>query len=177
MLHRRPRPVLVSGTWDLIGLLFAASGFLLFTGPGILAALAERSRGLWSGGGAAAGGEGVQRTGLILSAAYFLGVLAGVIALFHARRRTTAVYNVEPEALDEALAAACRNLGLSPTRSGNLYVFGVTPVGAGSEEVAAPASEAIQAPHRLTGLALPAGKRASAAEPAPLNDLVGQSAI
>jgi len=171
VLHRRERPLLVSGTWDLIGLLFAASGFLLLTGPAVLSALAARSRGLWGEG--AAGGVAAQRFGLVVSVLYYLGVVGGAALLFQSRRRTTAVYNVEVPALEDALATACRNLGLRPTRSGTLYVFGVAPVGAAAPRGAA---GAIQAPHHLYGLASAAVPEA-AAPPAPFNDLVGQTAI
>ena len=41
LLNRRPRPVMVSGTWDFAGVLFAVSGFLLLGGPVMLTSLSE----------------------------------------------------------------------------------------------------------------------------------------
>src|SRR5437016_2779703 len=46
-INRQPRPVVVSGTWDFIGVLFAGSGFLLFGGPAILTSLGESWRMFW----------------------------------------------------------------------------------------------------------------------------------
>src|SRR4051794_26698381 len=43
MLNRRLQPALVSGSWDLVGLLFAASGFLLIDGPALLAVFYHRN--------------------------------------------------------------------------------------------------------------------------------------
>jgi hypothetical protein len=178
-LHRRPRPVLLSGTWDLIGLLFAASGFLLFTGPGLLAALAERGHGLWSdGSGAAADGMAVRRVGLFLSISYFVAVVVGVVVMFQSRRRSTEVYNIDPEALDTALTTVCRNLGLQPTRSGGLYVFGVTPVGTEPAAVSAPASEGIRPDLRPTDVTPSPGlKDQPQADVQPIRDLVGLTAV
>jgi len=46
-INRQSRPVVVSGTLDFIGVLFAASGFLLFGGPAILTGLNENWRSFW----------------------------------------------------------------------------------------------------------------------------------
>src|SRR6516225_1457399 len=46
-INRRRHPVMVSGVTDFIGILFAASGFLLFGGPGILTGLGEEWRMFW----------------------------------------------------------------------------------------------------------------------------------
>jgi hypothetical protein len=175
-LHRRPRPVLISGTWDLIGLLFAASGFLLFTGPALLNALAERSAGLWSDG--SADSAPVQRFALLLSILYFIGVLLGAALMFQSRRRATEIYNIDSETLETSLTVVCRNLGLQPTRSGSLYVFGVTPIGAETVP-AAPTSEAIRMERPSSeGIAPTAAEKEGVqADVAPVNDLVGLTAV
>src|SRR5215210_6898917 len=46
-LNRQPRPVFLSGTLDFVGILFAASGFLLFGGPAVLTSLNESWRQFW----------------------------------------------------------------------------------------------------------------------------------
>src|SRR4051794_4945035 len=52
-VNSRARPLMVSGVLDFIGVLFAASGFLLFGGPAILTGLNERWRTFWLLGDAA----------------------------------------------------------------------------------------------------------------------------
>ena len=47
VINRRRRPLLVSGVWDGVGLLFGVSGFLLFAGPAIFSSLSERWRMTW----------------------------------------------------------------------------------------------------------------------------------
>jgi hypothetical protein len=175
-LNRRPHPLLVSGVWDFIGLLFAASGFLLVGGPGILSSLNERWRMYWLLGqqpGPGGGGGGWQFW-VFLSALYFGLVVAGSAFLLWRRRHLTAVYNVDPAVAEDVLAEVCQGLGVRPVRSGNLFLFGIV-VGR-----APPARfgvrEGIQAPHYLPvgGEALPAPAPAA---PAPGSDLLGQAAI
>ncbi len=46
-LNRSPRAVILSGVWDVVGVLGALSGFLLFGGPAILSGLYEQWRISW----------------------------------------------------------------------------------------------------------------------------------
>ena len=64
-LNRRPHPVLVPGTWDFAGVLFAASGFLLVVGPAVISSGSEGWRMFWLFGaraGLPAVDEGAART-------------------------------------------------------------------------------------------------------------------
>jgi hypothetical protein len=168
-INRRRGPVLVSGTWDMIGLLFAASGFLLVTGPALLSSGYERWRLFWLLGpqGAAAPDDGGQRLWLYLAGVYFLAVLAVAAHLLWRARASTSVYNVEPADLETALAVACDRLGLAPVRSGNLLVFGAAPAtadeAAAAQGAQASATGTLAAPLRQAG--------------APVSDLSGQSAV
>jgi hypothetical protein len=128
-LNRRRHPLLVSGVWDCVGLLFAASGFLLFGGPAILSGLNERWRMFWlfgRPGVSARSPDGGWQFWVFLSVLYFVGVVAGCAAMLWRRRRTTAVYNAESWVVERALSQACEHLGLSPVRSGNVYLFGIS---------------------------------------------------
>jgi hypothetical protein len=176
-INRRRRPLLVGGVWDFIGLLFAASGFLLFGGPAVLSSLSERWRRRWllgqAGGDA---GEGLYEFWVFLSALYFLAVVAGAAWLLWRQRHLTAVYNVSGDLLEEALGRACDRLGLNPVRSGNLFLFGPSfeaTVGRWRT------TEAIQAPHHrpvavrpLAEEELAPAKGGTAAE-----HLLGQTAV
>ncbi len=175
-INRQPRPVLVSGTWDFIGILFAASGFLLFGGPAVLSGLSEGWRMFWLLGESGAVRDSLAGQWIFwitLSALYFVLVVAGSGYALYRQRHLTSIYNVEPSLVAGALEEVCARLGLEPIRSGNLFVFGL------ALERHAPASpEGIQAPHALPYLAagpVAAGK----AEPAggPGEALVGQSAV
>ena len=125
-VNRRPRPVVVAGTWDFVGVLFAVSGFLLFGGPAVLSSLSERWRTVWLLGETSplpAGLDRYREVWLLVAAAYFLLVVVGSAVVLAGRRRLTCVYNVDPADVEATLDDACRRLGLTPLRSGSLYLF------------------------------------------------------
>ncbi len=129
-LNRRRHPVMVSGVTDFIGVLFAASGFLLFGGPGILSSLNERWRLFWLLGERPGGaGEGAWQFWVFLSVLYFLVIVAVAVLVFRTQRHLTAVYNADPGLVRRCLVQVCEQMGLDPARSGNLIVFGVEPAG------------------------------------------------
>jgi hypothetical protein len=179
-INRRRRPLLVPGTWDFLGLLFAASGFLLFGGPALLSSAHERWRLSWRfghGWSAAIGPDATWAVWYGLFALYFVAVVAAAARLLARRRRQTSIYNVAPAAVPLALAEVCEQLGLDPVRSGNLFLFGLTL------EEPAGRRAGTQAPPHLplpAGLALPHGRTATAGPPgAPLGEaeLLGPSTI
>jgi hypothetical protein len=129
MVNRREQPLMMPGTWDLVGLLFAASGFLLVIGPGLLEFLYDQ----------ATIGElpvvGRTRTGEVLwkilshhwalLLGYFGVVVAGVLLLLWVRRHKTIVYNVDPAVLEDLLTRSLARLGVPWARQGNrLYLGG-----------------------------------------------------
>jgi hypothetical protein len=124
-LNRRRHPVLVRGVWDFIGILFAASGFLLFGGPAIFSSRSEGWRTFWM-----LGQGGVDELGggpefwVFVSALYFFVVVAAAAFFLWRQRPLTSVYNVEPGMVEQALAETCEGRGLNPVRSGNLFLFG-----------------------------------------------------
>jgi hypothetical protein len=149
IVNRRSHPVVVPGTWDFVGILFAASGFLLVVGPAVITSASERWRVFWLLGTQGAGtppiGDDAAQTWGLLAVLYFLAVVIGAAYLLRARRGLTAVYNVEADAFENALAQSFGTLGLKPLRSGNMFVFNSS----GNEAEPADAM----------GAALPAGKR------------------
>jgi hypothetical protein len=128
MLNRRWHPTLVSGPWDFAGVLFALSGFLLVGGPCLLTGLNKQWRNLWI--------TGQLRDVTIRPAdwwtfwvglwvAYFVLVVGGAAYLLWRRRRITAIYNIDPQQLDEALSQVVARLGLLTTRIANrLFING-----------------------------------------------------
>src|SRR5207245_1763098 len=47
LVNRRRHPLMISGSWDFAGVLFALSGFLLIGGPLVLEGLNRTGRSLW----------------------------------------------------------------------------------------------------------------------------------
>ncbi len=131
-VNRRHYPLMISGVWDFIGLLFAVSGFLLFGGPALLASVNERVRGYY------------VPIVVVGSSVYFLLVVAGVGYLLWRQRGLTSIYNVEPGVLQRCLLQVFERLHLSPVRSGNLYLFGLPGEATPSAETA---HEIIRGPH------------------------------
>jgi hypothetical protein len=120
LLNRRPGPVVVSGIWDFLGVLFGLSGFLLAGGPAILSNINGSWRGFFSAGAAPAGdGQRLLMTALLVL--YFVLLGAGVLVLLWRRRGTTAVYNVETGRFEDVFGQVLDSLGLSWTRAGNRF--------------------------------------------------------
>jgi hypothetical protein len=122
LMNRRDRPMVLSGVWDFVGVLWAASGLLLFVCPGALAALHERWQLHFLVGGSRAVealGEEGQLLWTFISALYFTVVVSGAAWLLFRRRQMTSIYNIEPPVFDTLLAGVLDRLGCSWARAGN----------------------------------------------------------
>jgi hypothetical protein len=129
-INRRRHPLLVSGVWDGIGLIFGVSGFLLLAGPAILSALSERWRLFWllgRGEVSLASGEGASQLWIFLSILYFVLVVGGVAYYFWRQRQLTAIFNTDLDQVERALTDICEQLGINPVRSGGMFLFGLSP--------------------------------------------------
>lgn len=129
-INRRRHPLMVSGVWDFVGILFAASGFLLFGGPAILSILSTLSERWhwfwWLGKNPASGSEGLAlQAWMYLAIFYFVLIVLGSAMLLWRQRQLTAIYNVDPAQLEKSLEQVLDEMGLQPVRSGSLYLFGV----------------------------------------------------
>jgi hypothetical protein len=137
LINRRRHPLVISGVWDGIGLVFGASGFLLFAGPAVLSAVSERWRWFWlfgKGNAALPGPDGAWPFWIFLSILYFVLIVGGAAFYFRRQRCLTAVYNADVVQVEQALAEVCDRLGLHPARSGGLFVFGPSLGGEPSED-------------------------------------------
>ncbi len=110
LINRRPQPVLVRGTWDCAGLVFAGSGFLLVAAPAVLKDLydkilrnvplteqkfVEALANIW-----------LQWWGITLG--YYLVLVAGIAFLLWTRRHKTIIYNVDVDKLQALLVRTLR---------------------------------------------------------------------
>jgi hypothetical protein len=126
-LNRRPHPVVVSGTWDFAGILFALSGFLLLGGPFIMATINQDWRDFWvstplrSFEGLSGGWYYLR---LLIWGLYFLTVAAGSILLLRWRSKVTSIYNVSAEAFNQSLAESLDRLQFPWRRSRNRVYIG-----------------------------------------------------
>ena len=111
-INRRPRPVIVSGSWDSVGLLFAASGFLVVTIPILLTEFYRRSANeiandriitLWLGH-------------WILWLVYYSLLVTGGGLMIRWRGQKTMIYNVDLELFPKALEQAAALVGLEAKR-------------------------------------------------------------
>ncbi len=129
LINRRRRPLLVSGVWDGVGLVFGASGFLLFAGPAIFSSLRERWRAYWlfgQGGAPVAGPDGAWQFWIFLSILYFALIVGGTAVYLWRQRQLTFIYNVEAAQIERIVTQICAELGLNPVRSGGMFLFGLS---------------------------------------------------
>jgi hypothetical protein len=119
-VNRSRRPVIVPGTWDFLGLLFALSGFLLFTMPVLINACIGGFIDYLPG----AGNPGVAREWVAaIRMTYFGSMALGAILMLAIRRHKTAIFNVDTERFNYRLGQALAELGLdSIKRSGRLII-------------------------------------------------------
>jgi hypothetical protein len=135
-VNRRPRPVVVAGTWDFLGVVLALSGFLVVGGPAALSNLTTAVHALPQATdepAALAPRQVLLGTLLVL---YFVVLVVGVAAVLRQRRGVTAVYNVNPAVFDEVFGQVLDQLGYGWTRAGNRYYLrSAEPVSSGERTV------------------------------------------
>jgi hypothetical protein len=121
MLNRRPLPVMVRGVWDCVGLIFAASGFLLIVAPTLINMLYAKTL----GNQPLDPGEfyAIWLEYWILTLLYYVVVSVGIVVLLWSRSTKTVIYNVDADRFDAMLEQALAHLGLEATRSGNQLVL------------------------------------------------------
>ncbi len=153
-LNRSRHPVMVSGVWDFVGVLFAASGIIYLGGTAILNSLYEHWRVPWLLGQTRFLPEFAQDWNFwtVLWFVYFAVIVAGSALVLRRRRRQTSIYNVEPAIFEEVLVQVFERLGLEVIRSGPRRILvrvreGLTESGGGGvmvdSETAPPSSQAI----------------------------------
>jgi hypothetical protein len=132
-INRRPHPVLVSGTWDCIGLLFGVSGFFLGVIPGLAGLLYSNA---------------LREPPFLVVLAYFFLVAFGAVLAVWQRGKATVIYNINPEDWEKVFAAVLARFDMEQTRSGKHISLG----GSGIDDAHHQDNEtAIQAkPHLLT---------------------------
>jgi hypothetical protein len=139
-INRRSSPLLVSGVWDTLGLLFAASGFLLASVPMFLNELYLRTLDELPAEPIA---DTYFRHSLIWVAYYTL-LLIGSAVLLWRRRHTTMIYNVDSEVLHHQLDSTLASLGLGiRERQHRIVIVPAPPL---QHETAIAEGEPIQAP-------------------------------
>jgi hypothetical protein len=131
MVNRCPGPVVVSGVWDFVGVLAAASGFLLLGGPAVLTGFNENWRPLFllaDPNAVKEVGPDALAFGVALSAGYLLVVIAGSAFILWTRRYVTVVYNVEPDVFHDRLRTVLANLKLPWAVQGRRFLLGAAAV-------------------------------------------------
>jgi hypothetical protein len=132
-INRRPHPVMVSGIWDTVGLLFAASGALLAGGPGIIAILFDKLVGR-SPFTDEPGSVGESIGKLLLEwlgvwILYYILVAGGAVFLLWIRRHKTVIYNIGPKQWELIFDNVLSRLGLEQSRAGkNIYLGNIGPL-------------------------------------------------
>jgi hypothetical protein len=131
-INRSPHPIMISGRWDFVGVLFASSGILLVGGPAILTGLYDQWRLAWILGQV----RFLHEVGdswyfwLAIWGVYFVVVIAWAAHYLYHRGNLTSVYNVDPPVLLEVLKHVLENQGIETLANhGNRLV--ISPRGIG----------------------------------------------
>jgi hypothetical protein len=131
-INRRGKPLIVSGIWDAIGLLFAVSGFFLATIPMLLAEFYARTA-------AADNSDNFLNVWLqhwILWLVYFLFLLSGSALMLLGRSHKTMIYNVDPEQFPKALERTFAIVGLGVKKNKERLILMPTKAGESQESTA-----------------------------------------
>lgn len=126
-INSRERSVLVNGTWDFVGVLFAASGFLILVGPNILAGIFDRYQLALARGGTRPHESTSYFLWIALMLLYFTIVVVGTYFILLRRSKITTAYNVDPEAFARELIFVLDKHGLNWVRSENTFFVRNTP--------------------------------------------------
>jgi hypothetical protein len=125
-LNRRARPVVVGSGWDFAALLAGLSGFLVFGGGVLVAAVQSNFRGVvrgnWEQLADTWGQERVAWAAVALG--YLLLLCGGVALVVLARARSLTVYNIDREQAEAAVGDVLAGLGLTYLRLGDLWSEG-----------------------------------------------------
>jgi hypothetical protein len=116
-VNRRPRPMMAGGAWDSLGLLFAASGFLVVTVPLLLTEFYRR---------AASVVDSIQALWLsywIVWLAYYTALVVAAVWMIRARAGKTMIYNVDSELFPKALDQAFSQIGMEAHGDSNRLVL------------------------------------------------------
>jgi hypothetical protein len=171
VLNRRSHPTMVTGSWDFLGLLFAASGFLLFAAPRLLNGLFER---ILRDMTFADEGPSRDAVGAVISlqlvtwVLYYVLVIGGGVLLAWLRRGKTVVYNVAPEELERALERALARQGLTFTRAGGRLVIGAAQAEPAEDLLSAVSAAPLNGPVNPARATSSAGEAVVDVEPFPV---------
>jgi hypothetical protein len=120
-INRRTRPLMTSGTWDAVGLLFAVAGFFLVTVPMLISAFYARA---FIDGTVSIADLALQQW--IIWLAYFLLLICGSTLILLSRSQKTLIYNIDPEQFPKVLEQTFANLGLAVTMKKERHIL--TPI-------------------------------------------------
>jgi len=164
LVNRRKHPVIVGGVWDVLGMLFGASGFLLFAGPFILGGVNERWREHWlfnTPGPASDSADAGHELWLWIRVAYVVIVVAWGALLVWRRRHVLAIYNVNPDLVPEVVAERLQSLRIPFRRAGNRFFVAPAPASPANSNGALTADPAYSATAARAVGASPAGALSS----------------
>jgi hypothetical protein len=153
-INRRPTPVLLSGFWDTVGLLFAASGFFLATIPMLLNEWYNYNQSVRFNMGQEFGPLYLLHLSIWLL--YYLLLIGGSVILFLWRSRKTMIYNVDTDLVPPLLDAALAALGLAATKRNHMLMIASSSDRKDTAIMASPLGQASAPPYagRHTVLAI-----------------------
>lgn len=123
-INRGSRPVILTGIGETLGLFFAFSGFLLFTGPQVLNALYLSNLGaIPLEVDQEEAFEDAWRTWTLIWGLYFFAIAALVGTLLFLRRNVRGIYNVDLQQFRVALHQSFEEEGLTAMQQGNVLLL------------------------------------------------------
>ena len=120
-VNSRPTPILVPGSWDTVGLVFAASGFLLAGGPVILAQMYFKN--FLSDKQILSMDDFLETWGVVILCYWGL-IAAGVAALIMLRRNRTILYNIDSDRFEKIFPQLVDFLGYAAVQRDGGWLIG-----------------------------------------------------
>jgi hypothetical protein len=126
-LNGRPMPTMISGPWDFAAVLLGLAGFLIMLGPMLITLIDSTWRANVFGGWATLRSVGRREAlaGSIMATGYFFILIGTILLLLRARKRVTAIYNVEAGRVESALTGLLDERGYPWRRNQGRIEIGV----------------------------------------------------
>lgn len=133
-INGRDRSLVASGDWDFVGILAAASVFIVLGGPTILSGVGDQIQMFLVSGSRRPPAFLVNNIWVLFRIVYFTVVVCGSLYVLKKRSRLTLIYNVDPDSFATALETIFRNCHIASKSINGQLILHSSPIGNSLDE-------------------------------------------